>query len=671
MTGAAFPFSRRHFLKSSAVVGLTTMSPFLTFRAGAAAQGELQLVAATPNPNGAFERLFLLKGDPFSGPIRAIVTAEGNPVPESSLAAGERRVLRLMHFNDLHNHITDTHAKKGDTHRLSQIVKMVRDARASAAEDEAILFISGGDDHTGSVFDELLGWSPEGFVADPAYRSYSAAGVDIAVLGNHEFDRGCELLKTGLDADAKFPVLSANVHGSKFMAMNEDYACAAIAEVKGLRIGFIGLTTAVDTRVGQAADPDLAVASPVEAIRNLMPAVASVSDVVVILSHCGYGSGSHRSGKAGTNRMIGEGDFDIAAAAGPLTDKPVVLIGGHSHTRLNAEGIDPDNMIEGVLITQAEANGAYLGEIAMSIAADNGRKAWFSSVSLHPVKSRDDRVAADDPKYKDLEHDGDYDAAFEAEHIAPLLAALDEKLTEVIGTVEQGELVSTERTIADRYIRECAMANFMNDALVERSATFANGRIDLAIFNATGLSSGVSEGPLSFKQWFDVMPYADNVHVATMTGAQIQEMLDNNAKRILRPEELTSGEIKLDSFVSRGFLHFSKGIRYRIDYGSSAQEARAVEVELNGKPLNEQMEESFTIAFNTYIALGGFGEAWNGKPIGGGVPGEIASMDLRQLSYLHTGLVYRNEIIAFIRDAGVVSPKTGVVLDGRLQTANA
>lgn len=668
MTRAGIDFSRRHFLKSGAAIGLTAMSPFLTFRAGAAAQGELQMVAATPNPNGAFERLFLLKGDPFSGPISTIITAEGNPVPQSSMAAGERRVLRLMHFNDLHNHLTDTHAKKGDTHRLSQMVKAVREAKAAAAENEAVLFISGGDDHTGSVFDELLGWSPEGFVADPAYRSYSAAGVDIAVLGNHEFDRGCEVLKTGL-ADADFPVLSANVHGSKFMAMNADYSCAAIAEVKGMRIGFIGLTTAVDTRVGQDSDPDLSVSSPVEAVRNVLPAVASISDVVVILSHCGYGSGDHMSGKAATNRMIGEGDFDIAAAAGPLTDKPIVLIGGHSHTRLNADGIDPDNMIEGVLLTQAEANGAYLGEIAMSIAADQGRKDWFSSVSLHKVKSRDDRVTADDPKYAELEHDGDYDADFETAHIAPLLAALDEKLTEVIGTVEDGKLVSTERTIADRYIRECAIANFMNDALVERSATFANGSIDLAIFNATGLASGIAEGPLTFKQWFDVMPYADNVHVATMSGAQIQEMLDNNAKRILRPEELTSGDIKLDSFVSRGFLHFSKGVRYRIDYGGSAQEARAVKVEINGQPLAEQMDESFTVAFNTYISLGGFGESWNGKPIGGGVAGDIPSMDLRQLTYLHTGLVYRNEIIAFIRDAGVVSPKTGVVLDGRLQTA--
>jgi 5'-nucleotidase/UDP-sugar diphosphatase len=57
-------------------------------------------------------------------------------------------------------------------------------------------------------------------------------------------------------------------------------------------------------------------------------------------------------------------------------------------------------------------------------------------------------------------------------------------------------------------------------------------------------------------------------------------------------------------------------------------------VEINGQPLAEQMDESFTVAFNTYISLGGFGESWNGKPIGGGVAGDIPSMDLRQLTYL-------------------------------------
>lgn len=660
--------SRRDFLKSTTVAaGVAALSPMIVFRANAAAgPGELLMSPATPNPNGAFERLFLLKGDPLAGPVSRIVTAEGNPVPAPALAPGDRRVLRLMHFNDMHNHLTDQHPKKGDTHRLSQMVQKLRQTRAAAGDKEVVLFVSVGDDHTGSVFDELVGWSPEDFVADPAYRAYSAAGLDIAVLGNHEFDRGAELLRMGLKRDATFPVLSANVHGSAFMARDEDYVCAAIAEAKGLRIGFIGLTTAVDTRVGQPSDPKLSVASPVEAIRNVLPAVAEVCDVVVILSHCGFGSGSHRSGKAGAARMIGEGDLDIAAAAGPLTDKPIVLLGGHSHTKLNSDGIDADNVVDGVLITQAEANGKYLGDIAMSIAAENGRKAWFSSVSLHPVKNRDDRVKADDPTYASLEHDGDFDATFEAETIAPLLKALESKLAEEIGQVADDELVSTERTIADRYIREVAIANFMNDALVERSATFPGGQIDIALFNATGLQTGIGKGALTFKAWYDVMPYADNVHVATMTGAQIRDMLDNNAKRFVRPEELASGSLDLTQFVSRGLLHFSSALRYKVDFGASAAEARAVDITIAGAPIDTVLDKTFKVAFNTYVSLGAFGEAWNGKPISGGVAGDIASMDLRKLDYDHTGLVYRNEIIAHIRDLKVITAETGARLDGRL-----
>jgi 5'-nucleotidase/UDP-sugar diphosphatase len=659
------PLSRRAFLHGTAAAGAAALSPIVAFRARAqAGPGELLMVPSVPNPAGAAQAVWLLQGDPLAGPIAGIVTEAGNPAPAPMLAEGDRRVLRLFHFNDMHNHMTDMHASRGDTHRMAQMVQQVNAARAAAGPEEAVLFLSAGDDHTGSIFDELMGWDPEGFVADPGYRAASGAGVDLAVLGNHEFDRGAALLRIGIERDAAFPVLSANVHGSAHLDMNRDYAPAAVIEAKGLRVGVIGLTTAVDTRVGQPSDPGLAVASPVAALTNLMPAVAGISDVVVILSHCGYGSGQHQSGKAGAARLIGEGDFDIAAAAGPLTDKPVVLIGGHSHTVLNAPGLDPDNMIDGVLIAQAGANGSHLGEVSMSIAAEAGRKAWFSHVGLHGIKRRDDRVAADDPARAGTEQDGDYDAEFEAAHIAPLVALLDDKLAETIGRVTAGAAIGTERTIAQRYVGELALANYMNDALVARSATFPNGPVDLALFNATGVSAGVADGPLSFRQWYDVMPYADAIHVARMTGAQIQAMLDSNAKRIVRPEE--AGATDMAGFVSRGFLHFSGGLRYRIDLGASAAGARAVDVTVDGKPIADLLSETFTMAINTYIALGAFGEAWNGQPIGAGVPGAIASMDLRGLDYDHTGLVYRNEIVAHIRETGVISAETGAALDGRL-----
>jgi 2',3'-cyclic-nucleotide 2'-phosphodiesterase (5'-nucleotidase family) len=658
--------SRRSFLKTGAVVAGTALVPsIVSFRAHAkAGPGELAMVPAQPNPNGEFERLFLLKGDPLSGPIRTIVTEEGNPVPMPTLEDGERRVLRVLHFNDMHNHLTEMHGKRGDTHRFSQIVKMVKDIRGAAKEDEIVLFVSAGDDHTGSIFDELMGWAPEEFVADAGYRANSAAGVDIAVLGNHEFDRGAELLKLGIDTDADFPVLSANIHGSKHIARDEDYVAAAIAEVKGLRVGFIGLTTAIDTRVGQPDDPDLAVASPVDAARNLTPALSEVCDVIVVLSHCGYGGDQHKSGKAATSRTIGEGDFAIADAVGPLTDKPVVLIGGHSHTTLNESGINTDNVVNGVLITQANAHGKFLGDVAMSIAADQGRKGWFTSVGLHPTKKRDQRVAAYDPKFASLEQPEDYDQAFEEAHIAPMIKALDTKLAEVIGQVSDDKGLTSEETFADRYVGEVALANYMNDALVEASKAFPGGPVDLAIFNATGLSAGISKGDLTFRRWYDVMPYADAVHVATMTGAQLKEMLDNNAKRLLRPEE--AEDVDMKGFVSRGFLHFSKDLRYKIALGATAADARAVDITVQGKLLDEQLDKTFRVAFNTYIALGAFGETWNGKPIGADVPGNIASFDVRQLPFEHTGLVYRNEVISHIRNTGTVGPESGAKKDGRL-----
>ncbi|RDL47500.1 Mannosylglucosyl-3-phosphoglycerate phosphatase [Ensifer sp. M14] len=667
MTKIEGRFSRRTVLRGGAALAATAaVSPYLVFRAHAApAKGELAMIAGTPNPKGALEKLYLLKGDPLAGPIQSIVTETGASVPASGLEQGERRLVRLLHFNDMHNHITEMHAKKGDTHVFSQMVKQVKALRAGAAADEVVLFISGGDDHTGSIFDELMGWSPKEFIADAGYRVYSAGGVDVAVLGNHEFDRGAEVLKKGIATDARFPLLSANVHGSAFLKRDDDYVAAAIGEVKGLRIGFVGLTTSVDTRVGQPADPGLAVASPLDAVRNVLPALASITDMVVVLSHCGYGSEQHKSGKAGTTRTTGEGDFAIAETIAPLTDKPIVIIGAHTHTKLNAEGIDPHNMVEGVLITQAQAHGAFLGEIVMSIRAENGRKGWFSSVGLRPTKSRDERVKAGEPGFEALEQEEDYDVDFEQTHVAPLIKALDTRLNEVIGQVPDDQLVSTKRTFADRYVGETALANFMNDALVKRSENFPNGRIDIALFNASGLASGLSQGSLNFRQWYDVMPYADGVHVATMTGAQIRDMLTSNARRILRPEEVD--KIDASAFVSRGFLHFSSALRYAIKLNGSAREAEAVDITIAGKSIEHALDQDFKVAFNTYVALGGFGETWNGKPVGGDVPGQIPSMDLRSLPFDHTGMVYRNEVVAMIREVRTVGVQTGVALDQRVR----
>jgi len=600
--------------------------------------GSLRLSEITPNAGG-FDRLFLLDGDAISAPIAAIENTD--LLPE---ATGNGR-LQIFHFNDLHNHLTELSGADKGTHRLAQMVKRVADARR---EGGAVLFLGVGDDHTGSVFDELMGWSPEQFILDASYRAFSNAGVDLTVLGNHEFDRGAELLAMGIEQDAKFPILSTNAHGSAFMKSGQHYHTGAIAIAGGLRIGLIGLTTHVETRVGQPSDPNFSVASPMQVLENILPALAPLVDLVLILSHCGYGDGSHKSGKAAAVRDIGEADFSIAKTAARLTDKPLLLLGAHTHTRLNQNGLEESNVFAGIPIFQAECNGAFLGEIDLTISPQGYD---LNNVTLHPVKS-----------VTDGEQPEDYDQVFETNHIAPIIAKVHDNLTRKIAIVETADL-GFETAVLQRYSGESALLNFMCDAVFTRLDDAGYGP-DLVMMNGATAQAGIETGPLSMGNWFNVVPYADQVFILDITHLELQQILQNNAKRILRPEEIPHTDYA--GFLPRGFVHFSRHIRYEIAIGTSATDAISSVGSYCGVRLDTPTDKVFRVAMPTYLALGAFGENWNGKPISGGVPGHLPSFDLRQLPMKNTSLVYRDVIAAQIRSMGKITTPKGGYCDGRL-----
>jgi 2',3'-cyclic-nucleotide 2'-phosphodiesterase (5'-nucleotidase family) len=612
------------------------------------------------NPAGAFDALYAVELDADGHPLLA-----RTPLSPRLDRDTVRRV-RLMHFNDLHNALSVPHAVRGDTHAFAQMVRHVRAARAAAGDDEIVLFTSSGDDQTGGVLDELLGFTPAEMIVHPAYHAYAAAGVDAVALGNHEFDRGTAMLRLALSRNPDVVALSANVDGGSAFAGAPLFHPATLGLVKGLRVGMIGLTTAEDTRTGTPENPGLAVTSPLDTLRRLLPALAESSDVVLLLSHLGYGSGEDRSGKSGAERRIGEGDAAVARLAAELTDRPVVILGAHTHTVLNADGLESRNLVAGrVMITQAGAQGSHLGEAVVTVAGGGGLRDM--TARLIGLKKADRRVPAGDPKAATLQQDGDVDLAFQGLVMAPVLARLDRRLGEVIGSVDADQEVTTEATVARRYVGETAIANLMNDLMLTRSAAaFPDGAADVAVFNATGLVAGVpARGPITFSDWFAVMPFTDSVIVATMTGAEIQAMLDSNAQRLVRPEELTGANpVDLKGYVSRGLLHFSSSLRYRVALGRSAAEARAVEATLAGRPLAQLANRSFRVLFGSYVGNGAFAEAWNGREIAG--LGGLRGFDLTALPRRDTGFVYRNEVVAQIRARGTLTAADGARLDGRL-----
>lgn len=592
--------------------------------------GAARIRRIAPNPNGGLEALFAINGPFLTTRPDTLHAQEVQDVPPVNPRASR---LRLFHVNDLHNHLYDE-TDTGTVHRLAQMQHCVAQARATAGPDEAVLFLSAGDDHTGTILDELVGWGAADFVLDPGYTALSAAGADAAAIGNHEFDRGAAQLKRGL-RDAAFPLVSANVHGSAHMEPGEDYHAGLLAVVGGVRIGIAGLTTRVETRTGQPSDPGLAVASPVEVLANLLPLLDKISDVVVILSHCGYGDGNHTSGKAAAARDIGEADFALAEVAAQVCRKPVVIVGAHTHTRLNEHGVEPENLRGGVLITQGEANGRFLGEIDIDL---NGRAPI--SARLLPTVG------------------GATDARFVAQVIAPIRTRVEDLRAQVIGQVTTPGL-DWAATRVSRYGGECALANYMNDALVTALGA-AGTPVDLGMVNGGSLLAGIAPGPLSFGDWFGVMPYSDEVFIVEATGEQLTAILASNAQRLLRAEEVADTHV--DGFLPRGFLQFSSRLRYRIDPGNSAAQARARDVGFDGAALTTLGSQRLRIATTTYLALGSFGERWNGAALSGGVPGELAGYDLRALPHENTGLVYRDVLTRHIRQTGTVAAAT----DGRL-----
>lgn len=396
---------RRTVLKGLGVVAAIGLAP------RAASAGGLELAPLTPNPEGGFSELWGVAGyAPGAGARLGGAAAKR----VAALAPPANAKLRIFHFNDMHNYLVSAQGAAAETHAISQFVKRVRAARAKAKPGEAVLFLSSGDDRTGTGLDALLGdVSGKGFVVDPAYVAYSAAGVDAGAIGNHEFDHGAHTLKRGIRGAAKFPMLAANLHGSGELEPGRDYFPAAIGIAGGVRVALLGLTTPVMKHFRKAADPGLAVASPVAVAKELLPTLAAHADVILILSHCGFGEDFGPARKAdGWRFFIAEGDVTLARAIAGLVEKPVAILGGHTHTVLNSGKLDGDNVVSGIPILQAGAHGKFLGEAVLTLAAGKDTR---MSAKLHATRRADEAP----PRGESPE---DYDRDFESRVVDPLQA---------------------------------------------------------------------------------------------------------------------------------------------------------------------------------------------------------------------------------------------------------
>ena len=278
-------------------------------------------------------------------------TTSPNSVQEPALETTE---VVLFALNDMH----------GKIDRFSKVKPFIDQAKEAS---DKVFFVSGGDVFSGNP---IVDFHPE--KGSPIIDVMSAVGMDVSVLGNHEFDYGQEVLNSRI-AQAAFPFICANVENIGGVLNTPDPY--AIIEKDGFSIAFIGV-------VENSSRGDLPLSHPKNmdglAFQQGANVVASYrnneeiveADLVVALTHYG---------KDADKRLIDQ-SFTGSESFVDL------VVGGHSHQLYN-------EVYREVPMIQSGAHMQYLTKLVLQVAAGKIVSKSYTLIDLSEAHPEDPTVA--------------------------------------------------------------------------------------------------------------------------------------------------------------------------------------------------------------------------------------------------------------------------------------
>jgi 5'-nucleotidase/UDP-sugar diphosphatase len=371
----------------------------------------------------------------------------------------------VLHFNDFHGQLLPLPVKDdGEVGGISRIATLVEQTRAwNEPHHVFTLLLEAGDILQGTPLSTV-------FHGEPDFECLNMMGVNVMVVGNHEFDFGQENLRARM-AQAHFPVISANV---RYADTKRPLAPPTVAfELDGVKALVFGLTSK-DTPIESAAKnvTGLEFLDPVEVARRIVEANRDEYPILIALTHIGL-------------------DEDIALAkAVPGID---IIIGAHSH-----DVVREPMRVGDTLICQAGSKGAYLGQLDAFFA--NGDVAKYRGF-LRPVDSTVEP-----------------DAAVEAV-VQRYANQLSGKLKRVIAD-SKGPLNGDRDTLRSRETN-------LGDLLADICRRF--GQADVALVNGGGIRNSIDAGPVTVEEVMLVLPYGNQLATVELTGEVLLEALRHDA----------------------------------------------------------------------------------------------------------------------------------------------
>jgi len=450
--------------------------------------------------------------------------------------------LTILHTND--NHGRFWHNRNGEYGMAARaaLIQSIRDEVASNGGHT--LLLSGGDINTGVPESDLQD-------AEPDFKGMNYMSYDAMALGNHEFDNPLSVLRQQHEW-ARFPFLSANILNKETgMPLFKSHE---IFDLDGLKVAVVGFTTQDTVRIG---NPEylsgVEIQSPITVAQEIIPELATNSDLVVAVTHMGH----YRFGQNGGNAP---GDVALANAVEGLD----VIVGGHSQTAT----FSPD-VQNNTLIIQAKEWGKYVGRLDLQVR--NG-EIFVVDYHLIPVNLKE-KVIVDGEKVRVfVDKEIIADETLKA-MLWPYQNKGQEQLTQVIGSADEMFVGAREqvRTV------ETNLGNLIALAQMDKV------QADLGIMNSGGIRDGMQAGNITYKDVLTVQPFANTLAYVDLTGTELMPYLEIAANK-----EPGSG----------AFAQFA-GVDIVMD-GTSIVNATIAE-----KPV--EPAQTYRLAINAYMASGGDG----------------------------------------------------------------
>jgi len=195
----------------------------------------------------------------------------------------------------------------GSVGGFARLATLLGRERSRAAR---VLHLDSGDVFQGSLAFERFGGEPELLALD-------ALHVDAQALGNHELDRGAELVCDRYERLANFPLLAANYVADGAGCLAGVSAPYVVLEARGLRVGVIGVGNASSVALLKERPNELGVLArdAAGAVQGALDVLRPEVDVVVVVTHLGL-----------------DADIELVRRTSGID----LVLGGHQHLTLDA-----------------------------------------------------------------------------------------------------------------------------------------------------------------------------------------------------------------------------------------------------------------------------------------------------------------------------------------------